>query len=94
MLILTNDKSNYVSGFQDKIRNDVLIDGIYVFQDVTVKQWEYDQNGPGTDDQILVLMPGMRWEKSKKRAIQLSIIGVFSEEYKFVLPMASWFVKI
>jgi hypothetical protein len=50
-----------------------------------------------------VLMPGMRFQKTDKRAFQIALAGVigstkyqgnnFKSNYSFPLPMASWFFK-
>lgn len=45
----------------------------------------------------LVLMPGMRFQKSEKEAFQVSLAGVIGksdgERYSFPIPMLTWFFK-
>ena len=45
----------------------------------------------------LILMPGMRFQKSEDKAFQISLTGVIGstdgERYSFPIPMCSWFYK-
>jgi len=45
----------------------------------------------------LILMPGMRFQKSETKAFQISLAGVIGsvdgERYSFPIPMCSWFFK-
>jgi hypothetical protein len=43
---------------------------------------------------VLILMPGMRFQKSDTRAFQISLAGVITDNISFPLPMLSWFFKI
>jgi hypothetical protein len=49
----------------------------------------------GTSRQnVLVIMPGMRFQQSESRAFQISLAGVIvPQEISFPLPMASWFYR-
>jgi len=94
MFVFATDHSTYVEGTQTIVPHYGYSNGIYQMQEIHVSSWSYYSNGPGTDDQIFVLMPGVRWARSKKSNFQASIIGVLSKEYKIVFPMASWFLKI
>ena len=43
---------------------------------------------------ILVVMPGMRFQRSESKAFQISLAGVIvPNEVSFPLPMASWFYR-
>jgi hypothetical protein len=43
---------------------------------------------------ILVIMPGMRFQRSESKAFQISLAGVIvPNEVSFPLPMASWFYR-
>jgi hypothetical protein len=43
---------------------------------------------------ILVVMPGMRFQRSETKAFQISLAGVIvPNEVSFPLPMASWFYR-
>jgi hypothetical protein len=70
---------------------------------------QYDQNGilsqvevydyqetitTGTTRQnVLVIMPGMRFQRSESKAFQISLAGVITDGISFPLPMASWFYR-
>jgi len=41
----------------------------------------------------LILMPGMRFQRTENKAFQISLAGVIGDGYSFPLPMASWFFK-
>ena len=49
----------------------------------------------GTSRQnVLVIMPGMRFQQSESKAFQISLAGVIvPKEISFPLPMASWFYR-
>ncbi len=49
----------------------------------------------GTSRQnVLVIMPGMRFQQSESKAFQISLAGVIvPQEISFPLPMASWFYR-
>lgn len=41
----------------------------------------------------LILMPGMRFQKTENKAFQISLAGIIGDGYSFPLPMCSWFFK-
>ena len=94
MLVFAKDHSTYVDGYQQLVPHYGYVNGIYQIQEVEVTPWRYYLNGPGTNDQIFVLMPAIRWGRTKKSNFQLSIMGVLCKQYKYGIPMASWFLKI
>lgn len=47
-----------------------------------------------TNQNLLIIMPGMRFQKNDSKAFQISLAGVIiPNEIAFPLPMASWFYK-
>jgi hypothetical protein len=60
-------------------------------QQVTIGEWT---TAPRSKQNVLVIMPGMRFQKNDSRAFQLSLAGVIvPNEISFPLPMASWFFR-
>jgi hypothetical protein len=56
-----------------------------------VGPWQpYNNN---TNQNLLIVMPGMRFQRTEDRAFQISLAGVITEDFSFPLPMASWFFK-
>ncbi len=61
-----------------------------LLQQVVVGPW----NQGFTDVQnLFIVMPGMRFQRSEAKAFQISLAGVITENMSFPLPMASWFYK-
>ena len=42
---------------------------------------------------VLIVMPGMRFQRSDSKAFQISLAGVITKNRSFPFPMASWFYK-
>lgn len=42
---------------------------------------------------VLIVMPGMRFQRSDSKAFQISLAGVITQDMSFPFPMASWFYK-
>jgi hypothetical protein len=59
-------------------------------QQVVVGEW---QSGLSNKQNLLILMPGMRFQRSDSKAFQISLAGVITQDISFPLPMASWFYK-
>ena len=59
-------------------------------QQITVGEWE---TGLNTSQNLLILMPGMRFQRSEAKAFQISLAGVITQDITFPFPMASWFYK-
>jgi hypothetical protein len=84
----TNNNNSY--GYQD-------IDPIYdqntwILQQVVVGPWQsYNLNN--TNQNLLIVMPGMRFQRSEAKAFQISLAGVITQNMSFPFPMASWFYK-
>jgi hypothetical protein len=75
--------------------NEQSIDYIYdntgwQLQQVVVGPWN-----PGFTNRqnLLIVMPGMRFQRSDSKAFQISLAGVIAQDMSFPLPMASWFYK-
>lgn len=74
--------------------NEQSIDYIYDptgwLQQVVVGPWN-----PGFTNRqnLLIVMPGMRFQRSDSKAFQISLAGVITQYMSFPLPMASWFYK-
>jgi hypothetical protein len=63
-----------------------------MLQQVVVGPWQsYNYNN--TSQNILILMPGMRFQRSDSKAFQISLAGVITQDISFPLPMASWFYR-
>jgi hypothetical protein len=59
-------------------------------QQVIVGEWE---TGLNSSQFALILMPGMRFQRSDSKAFQISLAGVITQDISFPLPMASWFYR-
>lgn len=59
-------------------------------QQATIGEWQSNAKSPQT---ALILMPGMRFQRSDSKAFQISLAGVITQDMSFPLPMASWFYK-
>jgi hypothetical protein len=58
---------------------------------VTVGEWT---KTPSVAQNLLVVMPGMRFQKNENRAFQISLAGIIiPNETSFPIPMASWFFR-
>jgi hypothetical protein len=60
-------------------------------ESVTIGEWQ-DLSEIRTTN-MLILMPGMRFQRSENKAFQISLAGVITQDISFPLPMASWFYK-
>ncbi|MEN9699862.1 MAG: hypothetical protein RLZZ301_1060 [Bacteroidota bacterium] len=56
----------------------------------TVGEWSVSKPA---SQYALVIMPGMRFQRSDTRAFQISLAGVITPNASFPVPMASWFFK-
>jgi hypothetical protein len=59
-------------------------------QQVIVGPWQNSSEG---SQNLLILMPGMRFQRSESKAFQISLAGVITDDMSFPLPMASWFFR-
>lgn len=59
-------------------------------QQVVVGPWI---NYASNEQNLLIVMPGMRFQRSDSKAFQISLAGVITPNMSFPLPMASWFYK-
>lgn len=69
------------------------INGTWTLQQVVVGPWEPAYWYTPNDQNVLILMPGMRFQRSDSKAFQISLAGVITQDFSFPLPMASWFYK-
>lgn len=62
----------------------------WMLEQVVVSPWQpYNNN----NSNLLVVMPGMRFQRSDSKAFQISLAGVITRDFSFPLPLASWFYK-
>ena len=81
-------KSENAGGFQNM---DYQYDpNGWQLQQVVVGPW---QNSSGVRQNLLILMPGMRFQRTENKAFQISLAGVITQNMSFPLPMASWFFR-
>lgn len=94
MLFLIKDHSTYVSGDQ-RVWQEWGFDNNsnFTLQYVNVSSWTYTNNGPGPDKNVMLLMPGYRFERNAKCAFQGSAVILISEKLTIPLPMFSYFYK-
>ncbi len=90
MYIMGRTNNNSSNGYQN-------IDYIYdqdnwMIQQVVVGPWQ-SYNSNNTNQNLLIVMPGMRFQQTEAKAFQISLAGVITEDFSFPLPMASWFYK-
>lgn len=84
------------SGFQPYDPQSANINGVWTLQQVVVGQyqeWYWDYFDANKSQNILILMPGMRFQRSDSKAFQISLAGVITQDMSFPLPMASWFYR-
>ena len=85
----TNNNNSY--GYQD-IYN-IYDQNTWMLQQVVVGPWQSYNNYNNTNQNLLILMPGMRFQRTEAKAFQISLAGVITEDISFPLPMVSWFYK-
>ncbi len=90
MYIMGRTNNNSSNGYQN-------IDYIYdqdnwMIQQVVVGPWQ-SYNSNNTNQNLLIVMPGMRFQQTEAKAFQISLAGVITKDFSFPLPMASWFYK-
>jgi len=61
----------------------------WILQQVVVGDWQV----VNPQQNILIIMPGMRFQRTESKAFQISLAGVITDGNSFPLPMASWFYK-
>ncbi len=62
----------------------------YMWGTVTVPVW---QRYPPAQN-LMIVMPGLRFQRTENRAFQVSLAGVIAKDLSFPIPMLSWFFKI
>ena len=61
-----------------------------LLQQVVVGPWS---QGFTDVQNLFIVMPGMRFQRSEAKAFQISLAGVITQDMSFPFPMASWFYK-
>lgn len=61
----------------------------WILQQVVVGNWQV----VNPQQNVLIIMPGMRFQRTENKAFQISLAGVITDGNSFPLPMASWFYK-
>ncbi len=87
MYVMGRAKNN-TYGYQDI--NYIYDQNAWMLQQVVVGPWQSYNN---TSQNLLILMPGMRFQRSEAKAFQISLAGVITQDMSFPFPMASWFYK-
>lgn len=86
MYLIGQSRNN--QGFQEiTYQYDPIIGGT---TQATVGEWINLSNRKQT---ALIIMPGMRFQRSDSKAFQISLAGVITQDISFPLPMASWFYR-
>jgi hypothetical protein len=86
MILLSQEKLSKPDGYQNR---ETINSSSSNFQ-VSVSEFIPYKN---TKQNVIIIMPGMRFQKTEEKAFQISLAGVISQEQSFPLPMASWFYK-
>lgn len=86
MILLSQEKLSKPDGYQNR---ETFNSSSSNFQ-VSVSEFIPYKN---TKQNVIIIMPGMRFQKTEEKAFQISLAGVISQEQSFPLPMASWFYK-
>lgn len=86
MILLSQEKVSKPDGYQNR---ETFNSSSSNFQ-VSVSEFIPYKN---TKQNVIIIMPGMRFQKTEEKAFQISLAGVISQEQSFPLPMASWFYK-
>jgi hypothetical protein len=90
----TNRSANYMGVSQYPTENYGYVNTSFLLQEVIVPQAQYWNKGPGTKGHILMLLAGVRTERSAKKALQVMFGAVITEDKVIPLPMASWFFRL
>ena len=92
MFIMAKETSKVVGSqyFGPQYEN---INGTWTLQQVFVGPLEPAYWYTPNDQNVLILMPGMRFQRSEAKAFQISLAGVITQNMSFPFPMASWFYK-
>ena len=92
MFIMAKETSKVVGSqyFGPQYEN---INGTWTLQQVFVGPLEPAYWYTPNDQNVLILMPGMRFQRSEAKAFQISLAGVITQDMSFPFPMASWFYK-
>jgi len=90
MFIMANNSYKSVTGNQ-QITPQYDVNGM--LSQVEVYDYQETITTGTTRQNVLVLMPGMRFQRSESKAFQISLAGVITDGMSFPLPMASWFYK-
>ncbi|MFN5652523.1 MAG: hypothetical protein ACK465_02765 [Flavobacteriia bacterium] len=91
MYIIGSEKSTYAQVNQTQTPQ---YDANGTLQQVVVSEWTETVFSTTNYQNLLVIMPGMRFQRSETKAFQISLAGVIvPNEVSFPLPMASWFYR-
>jgi hypothetical protein len=86
MILLAQEKMSKPDGFQSK----ETIFGTNGSNQIKVNNFIPYSN---IKQNAIIIMPGMRFQKTDEKAFQISLAGVISSDGSFPLPMASWFYR-
>lgn len=91
MYIMASNSFKTVTGDQ-QITMEYDVNGI--LSQVQVADFKENIEVGTSHQNVLVLMPGMRFQQSESKAFQISLAGVIiPDQISFPLPMASWFYR-
>jgi hypothetical protein len=62
-------------------------------QQIVVSEWDQSITTGTSAQNVLVIMPGMRFQRSEAKAFQISLAGIITSSNSFPFPMASWFFR-
>jgi hypothetical protein len=90
MLIMATNNYRSITGGQPRTEQ---YDANGILSQVEVYNFQETINTGSTRQNALVIMPGMRFQKTENKAFQASLAGVITPDISFPLPMASWFYR-
>ncbi len=90
----TNHSANHMGLSQYPDENYGYVNANYQLQEVIVSEPEYWDKGPGGKTPVLVILPSIRTERTAKKALQVTLGAIITENNIRPFPMASWFFKL
>jgi hypothetical protein len=87
------DRSPHYLGFSQYPTDDFNYFTLQT-EGVIIPEATYWNKGPGSRHHILMLLPGVRMERSANKAMQLMFGAIIAEDRVIPFPMASWFFKL
>jgi hypothetical protein len=90
MYIMASNSYKSVTGGQPRTEQ---YDANGLLSQVEVYNFQETVTAGTSRQNVMVIMPGMRFQRSENKAFQISLAGVLTKSMSFPLPMVSWFYR-